>query len=233
MILNRVRIRIQDPVFFSTREMNKKSVTGTFLHNYALTYASLNAIGAMDMVTEYTRSWEKDNSGPYYEEDFKDIEFYLFPATPRSVRASTEIVNTTSETYEEIVNADRGKQYFSGHKVQRLDIGSTFETYLLSGNGFELPDHARLGKFMSKIKLESEECSFKRIDIENDNKSVDCTLNSLDVPADFISSASHIKIEQMRPSPLITDATISGEVIRTENDAILPTDVGYHKANAG
>lgn len=230
MNLQRVRIRIEDPVFFSTREMNKKAVTGPYLHNYALTYASLNAAGKMDLVTEYTRSWEKDNSGPYYEEDFRDIDFYLFPATPQSVQANTEIVNTTSETYEEFVSAERGKRHFSGHKIQRLDIGSTFETYLLSENGFNLPGHARLGKFMSKIKLETEECSFECVDITNEP--IDCALNSLDVPIEFTSSASHIKIEQMRPSPLITDATMSGEAVRTEVGTILPTDVGYHKANA-
>jgi CRISPR-associated protein Csc1 len=228
-----IEIKVHDPVFFSTREANKKITTGRYLHNYALTYSLLYAANELESLTEYSKRWEKTSEeGPKYEEDFENLDLYVFPARPINVNFTTEIVNTTSETYHEQVTAERAKRYFSGHTLQRIDIGSTFRTYALIDEDFTLPRTSRLGKFMGKIKLESEQREWSRKELEDVR--LDPVLNVMDLPMGFHNKTSQMKIERMRPSPVMTAAVYSGNciVLETpdgEEPTVLPYDVGYFK----
>ena len=179
-----IEIAVHDPVFFSTREANKKITTGRYLHNYALTYSLLYAAGELESLTEYSKRWEKtSDEGPKYEEDFEGLNMYVFPARPIDVDFTTEVVNTTSETYHEEVTAERAKRYFSGHTLQRIDVGSTFRTYALIDNDFTLPHTSRLGKFVGKIKLKSKQREWNQKDL--DDVRLDPVLNVMDLPMEF------------------------------------------------
>lgn len=231
--VDEIEIETHDPVFFSTREANKKITTGRYLHNYALTYSLLYAAGELSSLTEYSKRWEKTSkAGPKYEEDFKNLGLYVFPARPIDVDFTTEMVNTTSETYHEEVTAERAKRYFSGHTLQRINIGSRFRTYALIHDSFTLPDTSRLGKFMSKVKIESEQREWSRKNLEDAR--IDPVLNVMDIPAEFHNRTSQIKIERMRPSPIVTGAVFSGDCIvletpRRNGQIILPDNVDYFK----
>ena len=226
-----IEIEVHDPVFFSTREANKKISTGRYLHNYALTYSLLYASGELEYLTEYSKRWEKQSDeGPKYEEDFKDLEIYVFPARPIDIDFTTEIVNTSSESFHEEVTAERAKRYFSGHTVQRIAIGSEFRTYALVENEFTIPTTSRLGKFMGKIKLVSEEREWNRKEL--DDARMEPVLNVMDLPLDFHNNTTQMKIEKMRPSPVMTSAVFTGECIEieeSENRKTLPYNVGYFK----
>lgn len=226
-----VEIEVHDPVFFSTREANKKVSTGRYLHNYALTYSMLYASGELEGLTEYSKRWEKtSDQGPKYEEDFGNIGMYVFPARPVDIEFTTEIVNTSSETYHEEVTGERAKRYFSGHIVKRIAVGSEFRTYVLIEDDFTLPDTSRLGKFMGKIRIETEEREWSRKEL--DNVRIEPVLNVMDLPLDFHNNTSQMKIEKMRPSPVMTSAVFSGDCIEIETEAnedrkVLPYNVGY------
>ena len=228
-----IEIEVHDPVFFSTREANKKITTGRYLHNYALTYSLLYAAGELESLTEYSKRWEKTSeAGPKYKEDFENLDMYVFPARPIDVDFTIETVNTTSETYHEQVTAERAKRYFSGHTLQRIDVGSTFRTYALIGDDFKLPYTSRLGKFMGKIKLNSEQREWSRKELENVR--LDPVMNVMDLPMEFHKKTSQMKIEKMRPSPVMTAAVYSGKCIaletsEDEGQTILPYNVGYFK----
>ena len=228
-----IEIEVHDPVFFSTREANKKITTGRYLHNYALTYSLLYAAGELESLTEYSKRWEKTSEeGPKYEEDFDGLNMYVFPARPIDVDFTTEVVNTTSETYHEEVTAERAKRYFSGHTLQRIDVGSTFRTYALIDNDFTLPHISRLGKFMGKIKLKSKQREWSQKDL--DDVRLDPVLNVMDLPMEFHNKTSQIKIEKMRPSPVMTAAVYTGDCIalethNSEERTVLPYNVGYFK----
>ena len=226
-----IEIEVHDPVFFSTREANKKITTGRYLHNYALTYSLLYAAGELESLTEYSKRWEKtSDEGPKYEEDFESLDIYVFPARPIDIDFTTEVVNTTSETYHEEVTAERAKRYFSGHTLQRIDVGSTFRTYALIDDDFTLPHTSRLGKFMGKIKLESEQREWNQKEL--DDVRLDPVLNVMDLPMEFHNKTSQMKIEKMRPSPVMTAAVYSGDCIALETPegkkpTVLPYNVGY------
>jgi CRISPR-associated protein Csc1 len=220
-------------VFFSTREANKKITTGRYLHNYALTYSLLYAAGELESLTEYSKRWEKtSDEGPKYEQDFMGLDMYVFPARPIDIDFTTEIVNTTSETYYEEVTAERAKRYFSGHTLQRIDVGSTFRTYALIDDAFTLPHNSRLGKFMGKIKLESQQREWSRKELEDAR--LDPVLNVMDLPMEFHNKTAQMKIEKMRPSPVMTAVVYSGDCIALqtpegEKPTVLPYNVGYFK----
>ena len=228
--LYRLEITAEDPIFFSTREANKRINTGHYLHNYALTYSIIHASGQADKLTEYSQKIEKeDGKGPKYFEDLSDLDFYVFPAKPIDVSFTSEKVNTQSEGYREKIDGDRGKRYFTGHTIKRISTGSTFETFLIAEPNVEIPDYARLGKFMSKIKIEKEKLNFSKKEVEE--KKTNAVLNALDTPEDFESNAKNLKVEKMRPTPIILSAVHSGKAFVTE-DEVIPADVGYLQKKA-
>jgi CRISPR-associated protein Csc1 len=225
-----IDIEVHDPVFFSTREANKKITTGRYLHNYALTYSLLYASGELESLTEYSKRWEKTSEeGPKYQKDFEDLSMYVFPARPVDVDFTTEIVNTSSETYHEEVGGARGKRYFAGHTLQRIAVGSEFKTYALIEDDITLPSTSRLGKFMGKIKIENKEREWRRE--ERKDTRIEPVLNVMDLPSGFHSSTSQMKVQKMRPSPVMTSAVFSGDCIVLENGdmEVLPYNVGYFK----
>ena len=227
----RLELTAEDPIFFSTREANKRINTGRYLHNYALTYSLLHASGQADKLTEYSQKIEKeDGEGPKYFEDLSGLDFYVFPAKPVDVSFTSEKVNTQSEGYREEISGERGKRYFTGHTIKRISTGSTFETFLIAESNIEIPEYARLGKFMSKIKIEKEELDFTEKEVEEEK--AEPVLNAIDTPEEFESEAKNLKVEKMRPTPLILSATCSGKVLVTEDDEVIPSDVGYLQKKA-
>ncbi|OKY78803.1 MAG: CRISPR associated protein, RAMP family Cas5 group [Candidatus Methanohalarchaeum thermophilum] len=227
--VKKATIEVKDPVYFSGKEMNKRVSSGRYLHNYALTYSILNASGNFSKLTEYTKKWEKPSGeGPKYKEDLRRLNFYVFPAKPVDINFSTEIVNTTSEEYHEEVTARRGKRFFTSHKLQRIDIGSKFETFILSREEFDFPSRTRLGKFMSKVRLKTVDRDFER-ENTNTEKKLTSVLNAFDLSEEFEQNTKKIKIKRMRPTPLITSAVFNGDMIVTEEGGVLPLNVGYLK----
>lgn len=226
----RLEITAEDPIFFSTREANKRINTGRYLHNYALTYSLLHASGRVSKLTEYSQKIEKeDEEGPKYFEDLSGLDFYVFPAKPVDVSFTSEKVNTQSEGYQEEITAKRGKKYFTGHTIKRISTGSTFETFIIAESDIEIPEYARLGKFMSKIKIEKEELDFSEKEVEEEK--LNPVLNALDTPKNFESTAKNLKVEKMRPTPVILSAVFSGKAYQTE-EGVIPSDVGYLQKKA-
>jgi CRISPR-associated protein Csc1 len=226
----RLKITAEDPIFFSTQEANKRINTGRYIHNYALTYSLLHASGQADKLTDYSQRIEKnDVDGPRYFDDLADLNFYIFPAKPADVSFTSEKVNTQSEGYKEEISGERGKRYFTGHTIRRISIGSTFETFLISESDIEIPEYARLGKFMSKVQVEKEEINHFRKEVEEEK--IGPVLNALDTPEGFESGAKNLKVEKMRPSPVILSAIISGKVYQTD-EGVLPANVGYLQKKA-
>lgn len=228
--LFRLEITAEDPIFFSTREANKRINTGRYLHNYALTYSLIYASGETDKLSKYSQKIEKENrKGPKYLEDLSELNFYIFPAEPVNVSFTSEKVNTQSEGYREEISGERGKRYFTGHTLKRIDTGSNFETFLIAESDIEIPNFARLGKFMSKIKIEMEELDYQEKGVQEEK--ITSVLNALDTPEEFESEAKNLKVEKMRPTPIILSAVYSGKAFVTE-DEVIPSDVGYLKKKA-
>lgn len=223
-----ITLRVEDPVFFSTMEMNKRVSTGRFLHNYALTYALLHASGNLEALSEYSRQFERSTEEPKYKEDLCKLPFYIYPALPEAVGFTSEIVNTKAETFEGEMTKDQGKRYFSGHEIRRLSVGSTFRTVAIAEQSADLPDTStiRLGKFRNKVHLEVEQYAPTIESVDQERLSV--ALNTADIPKSFSDALSSIEMTDMRPTSLVTAADYTGEafVIR-DRDIVCPTGVHY------
>lgn len=227
-VLFEMTLRVDDPVFFSTKEMNKRVTTGRFLHNYALTYALLHASGNLEALSDYSRQHERSTQNPRYEQDLGGLPFYLFPAVPEAVDFTSEIVNTKSETFEEVMTGDRGKRYFSAHEIRRIAVGSIFRTVAVAERPTDFPGTSpiRLGKFRNKVHLEIEQHSPTTETVEQERLSV--ALNTVDIPESFSAALSSIEMIDMRPTPLITAASYTGEAYVIGNgDIVCPTGVRY------
>jgi CRISPR-associated protein Csc1 len=223
-----ITLRVDDPVFFSTKEMNKRVTTGRFLHNYALTYALLHAGGNLEALSDYSRQHERSAQNPRYEQDLGELPFYIFPAVPEAVEFTSEIVNTKAETFEEMMTGDRGKRYFSAHEIRRIAVGSTFRTVAVAEQPTDFPGTSpiRLGKFRNKVRLEIKQHSPTIESVEQERVSV--ALNTVDLPESFSATLSSIEMINMRPTPLLTAANYTGEAYVIGNgDIVCPTGVHY------
>jgi len=230
-VVYELQLTVEDPVFFSSQEMNKRITTSKYLHNYALTYALIHAAGKPELLSEYSQQYERQIQEPNYEADLRPLSFYIYPAAPQNVSFTSEIVNTTSEQFEETVDADRGKLYFSGHEIRRIAVGSTFRTFLLadSDKTAEITSPIRLGKFRGKVRADTDRHSVQVDTVED--TTVSAALNTVDVPNDFASRISNISMSEMRPTPLITSAKYTGPAY-TSDTITLPRDVHYFEAEA-
>jgi CRISPR-associated protein Csc1 len=158
MNIYRGKLELLDYLFFATTERGKVYETGTFIHNYALTYALKLA------TPPYSQAIQK----PEYERDLtplNELGIYITPAHPISLSYRLTQWNTIQESY--------------GFGKKRRDIGypdwgfarvlkpeSMFEFYTLVANMDSVirfptlanliagkTTYIRLGKFLSKARI--------------------------------------------------------------------------------
>ncbi|MEW9033540.1 MAG: type I-D CRISPR-associated protein Cas5/Csc1, partial [Planifilum fimeticola] len=86
----RIRIELEDYLFFSSMEKGKVAETAPLLHNYALAYALSWAISP----------YYQEKQAPGYEKQLKPLNeegIYIFPASPLEVTHRLMQYNTTPE----------------------------------------------------------------------------------------------------------------------------------------
>lgn len=224
-------ITLVDRLFFRHRELDKLVETSKHIHNYALTYSIYNAVGRP--LVNYRALQE----APTYKSDLQRVNnsgFYITPARAVNVSYTMETTNVKSEKYTETMGRKRGKTYPSGHKLKLADIGSKYRAILFLGNGceIELPHNIRLGKLMSKAKVDWKTLNFSK---EHGDFEITHPLNPMDLPEDFkehVKSADYLK---MSPTGLIKNISVSdhGHYL-LKNDKLkitLPTGMGYMEYN--
>jgi CRISPR-associated protein Csc1 len=180
-------LELMDYVFFATVERGKVYETGTFIHNYALTYAfGLVKVPYAHLIQE-----------PHYEGDLaplNEIGIYLTPATPLQVAHRLVQWNTIQETY------GLGKKlpsigYPDWGFARMLRPGSLFEFYILIENPDAILDvpafcdgiagriaRIRLGKFPGKARVRFQRA--KRVIEKTGSFTTKTLLNWRDLPQD-------------------------------------------------
>lgn len=163
MQIYRGTIELLDYVFYATVERGKVYETGSFVHNYALTYA-------LGLVRSNTYTYAQQTQKPHYLEELTPLNgcLYITPGSPQHVVHRLVQWNTIREGY-----AFPGKLPSVGYPdwgfARVLRPGCRFVFYLLAPDPTAMPDApalhnlvvgktawVRLGKFPGKARLHLE-----------------------------------------------------------------------------
>jgi CRISPR-associated protein Csc1 len=133
-------------LFFATTERGKIAETGSFIHNYALTYA----LG-------WARSpWHNELQQPHYPEElaaaWQAEAAYVTPAALLHGSFVLSQYNTMPETYQ----LDKGQSigYPDWGFAKCIRPAAQFRFYVLSYDLKTFPRFIRLGKFVAKAEIQ-------------------------------------------------------------------------------
>lgn len=164
----------EEPLFFASKEISNLYVTAPYVGNYALVYALRLA------PEEYPGSSE-----PHYRQDFWTLDTYVFPAKFTEYRYTVESFNATGEGFylamrENIVIDGMMRQrleqkhhqsieniripVFNSPQIGRLKMiapESRAFFFVLTERPLFLPKFVRLGKFLTKCRIDVTELQFQ------------------------------------------------------------------------
>jgi CRISPR-associated protein Csc1 len=149
MNIYKVHLRLQDPLYFATRELGRLYATERYLHNYALTYAlGLARSGYHDL--EHI---------PHYQEDLEPLNsqnIYVSPAQPVISDYVTHTYKWAKLRYHIDNSEQTSKNIPTFGRIRELAPESQFRCFIISQNTLNLPRWIRLGKWMSKAEVTTE-----------------------------------------------------------------------------
>jgi CRISPR-associated protein Csc1 len=196
MIITVCHLTLHDYLFYASREMGRLYETEKYLHNYGLTYA-LGLVKA-----PYTNLTQV----PHYQEDLgvmNEHGVYVTPAHPlRYTFAFHTFKMANVNYYNKMEQMSRNEVVFG--RAKELAPESVFEFFVLSEREVKLPRWIRLGKWMSKARVDvltSGEAQVKEGAFRANG-----ALNPLDVAL----LPDNCSIIAMAPASLITNVYSSG-----------------------
>ncbi|WP_053957664.1 type I-D CRISPR-associated protein Cas5/Csc1 [Inediibacterium massiliense] len=165
-------LEFMEEVFFSSQEIDTLFMTKPLIGNYALIYA-MGWCNARYNQTKVS-----------YQEDFKKLNnegIYITPAIINDPKYIIFTFNGLSDTYYH--KMERALQnYPQMGRIKALSSGNKAEGLIFCKNDIKKISYIRLGKFMGKVKVTYEECSYKVIE---DQKECYGLVNSVDLQEDF------------------------------------------------
>ena len=219
-----VELWCAEPVFFASRELSDCYYTEGTIGNYALAYA-------LGWARSPYRLVGKETGRPRYPEDLAPLanDCYVLPAwsSEGSPTFRFERFNALSDSYwyamtnnrvatarEDVplwrqgkkLNTFRPSNFPQTGRLRLIERGSRFQTLVFGDR--ELPDYIRVGKFMSKV----------RVDVLNESPLVTLPAGEYDCHA-YLSTADLPKglqllsfdLISMPPTPLMKNLRFRGE----------------------
>lgn len=204
MHIYRLCLTLQDPLYFATRELGRLYATERYLHNYALTYAlGLSRSGYHD--TEHI---------PHYQEEIEPLNergIYVTPARPVDFSYVTHTykwANLNSHVEMEQIS----KNIPTYGRIREIAPESIFEAYVIASESLNLPTWIRLGKWMSKAEVRSEE--LRQLRQAEGDFTFPYPLNPLDVV--FTHQVLSYDTVNMPPVSLIRNVRLQGHYYEFE-----------------
>lgn len=247
MNIYRCRLTLLESTFFSSQEISNYYQTAPLIGNYALAYA----LGLCrtpyfnDGSIHYREHLDALNRRAIYITPGTLVEpprFTLgqFNAQPDAywyAMANNTIVTRPDGAWTE----SRGKKWYvtnrpgendkaiglenrpqHGH-IRFLSLGNRAVFYLLSRDEYQPPSYIRLGKFMSKGRLETEAVAHTEVD--EIGVSVPLLLNPNDLSA--VTALSAFDLVNVPPTPLIRNGLMSGRFYRLDSATYLPVGMRF------
>jgi CRISPR-associated protein Csc1 len=226
---------LQEHTFFASREIGTLYESEPLIGNYALTYA----LG----LCQAPYRLEPKASGPGYRFDFAPLNeagLYVTPAGFTKLKLALTQFNGQVDSYyfrfdQNAIAATRSKvkamNFPQSGRIRMLGLGSLARFYLLDrdhlieqGKGPRRLSYIRLGKFMSKARLEWRERIVPTL-IKRERLEVACLLNAADLPdpAALLAFSSY----NIHPAPVLRDVVMGGDFWQVDNDSFLPVGMNY------
>lgn len=108
-------------------------------------------------------------------------------------------------------------------RIRYLAIGNRAVGYVLSREPLRLPSYIRLGKFMSKARLETTEVSHQLVEAQR--VQVPFLLNPADLPPEM--RLETFDLISVHPTPLVRHAMLSGRFHRLADGVMLPAGMRF------
>ena len=166
MKIQEVKIKLMENVFYCSSELGNEFRTYGLIGNTALPYA-----------LHLSPSPYKKFKTPQYKKHFQELRekgIYITPVTFKDpIDFKTSRFNSIPERYNHAWNFTRtGKAKNDKRRKENFPDEGWFKLlrkgnigffYIISPNGIDVPDYIRIGKFMSKCKLQSKEKKSKEV----------------------------------------------------------------------
>jgi len=236
-LIYRCTIELHDSLYFATREIGRLYETEPVLHNYALCYA----LGLVDSAVHSTTVSEEDSYRYFCPEQVPKYEAHLTPLnqqgiyiTPARSLNHTAVLNTWkyADNRYHVEMQKTQKNIPSFGRAKEIAPESQFECFILTEKPLKLPSWIRLGKWMSKAKVQLEK--LKNVQHHQDGEFFfPYPLNPLDVM--FTHRVLLFDTINMPPVSLIQNVKIQGEYYTAEDsDRLqikLPAKMQYRFGN--
>lgn len=233
-----VELWCAEPVFFASRELSDTYYTEGAIGNYALAYA-------FGWVNSPYRLQGRATGRPTYKEDLEPLaqECYVLPASPiNGITYRFERFNALSDAYwyamtnnrvatarEDVPiqrqgkkpNSFRASNFPQTGRLRMIERGNKFQT-LVFGNR-EIPDYIRVGKFMSKVRVDI----LSKVEItllpdgEYDSQNY---LSAADIPPNL--ELLSFDLISMPPAPLLKNLHFRGEAWQV-GEMIVPAGLHF------
>ena len=229
------KFELMENLFFASREVNNFFQTEPVIGNYALAYAfglchaSYHNDGEINYATDL--------------EQLNENGIYITPGTlPEKVRFTVVQFNAISDSYwfqmeqnaisvnrERIFNPRlkaRAANFPQIGRLKLLSVGNRGVFYVTSQEEFRVPRYIRLGKFMSKVKISARKQSYR--EVHRETEIYQNYLNPNDLSSEM--QLGMFDLLNIRPTPLIRNAQLSGNFYRLTDDTqtLLPAGMRFY-----
>ena len=235
MHIYRADLQLLEHTFFASREIDPLYASEPLIGNYALTYA----LG----LCHAPYRWD---GGPRYKEDLAPLNergLYITPAHFSDLHMALTKFNGQIDSYysrfaqnaitmqRDIKEKVKATNFPQSGRIRMLGLGSRARFFLLDrdhliaqGKGPRLLPYIRLGKFMSKARIEWQEKITPQL-IQSSEEKVRGMLNAADIedPTALIVFSSY----NIHPAPILHDVQMSGEFWKADNNIVLPVGMHY------
>ncbi len=239
-------LTLLEPTFFSSREVSNTYLTEPFIGNYALAYA-LGLVQApyfnQGEIHYGEHLAELNRQGVYITPatllDAPRFQFRQFNAQADAYWfAFARNIIITRPDGADVKKSDRRWAIFKNGqrigflnpenrpqhgRIRFLSIGNRAQFFLISKESIALQRYIRLGKFMSKARLDATETRGDLV--QQRQQHVSFLLNPADLPSDM--QLHTFDLLNVPPMPLIHHATLSGQFYALPHKTYLPAGMRF------
>ena len=246
MHIYRCQLTLKEKTFFSSREISNCYYTESLIGNYALAYAMgfcqspyfndgtiyyRQHLGALNEQGMYVTPATIQGQPRFFVEQFNaQPEAYWFAmgkgvlvTRPDGHRMDQDrgMWYARSPSGERTMARSANRPQFG--RIRYLAVGNEAVYYVLSRNPVAIPNYVRLGKFMSKARVASQEVAYREEEMEH--HVVPLLLN----PADLGPEVElHLyDLVTVPPTPLVKNAQASGLFYKLADGVLLPVGMRF------
>jgi len=242
-------ITLMEPTFFSSREISAFYQTEPLLGNFALAYAfgfchapyyndgtiyygehlgELNARGLYvtpgTVIGAPRFTLQSFNSQP---DSYMSAMGQGYLAAPPeggylSKKGSNWYAHRKGRAKGKKLPASNRPQY---GRIRAMAIGTRLQAYVISQQPISLPSYIRLGKFMSKARVESRALAGGVQEKDVREVMIPALLNPADLPASIV--LHRYDLINVPPTPLVQHALLSGRCYRLPDGKWLPVGMRF------